>query len=359
MYDKVNDKRLNNQTLSFCKPCKAELFGAMFPVFYFCCIYDTNMENDVFKFRVLNISFGWCRVRMLINDKEINFNASYLGPNPLDSFIDACAELLLEGGEKEYYITWLREPGSLKIELHLDENSQLHLDIKDKDEDQKTIYGEWHETIPFESFVSAIISEGFRVLNALGLYGYQRSWMDHTDFPLSNLLRITGKCGELWKGDTCCTDLSKEIEILQDYVSKLSITEETKMDICTVYYESWQIQCCGSPFSVGDKIEWTCFMPLDYKNAHGIIIDFEENHHGNSSHRITGTVTKIIAERSEFPKGKREVWYERANVIHDELQHADGWESEIKDDDITERTFWGYIIELKDVVVKPITELKE
>ena len=56
------------------------------------------MGSYIFKFRVLNLSFGWCRVQMLINDKEIEYNASYLGPNPLNSFIDACAELNDEDG---------------------------------------------------------------------------------------------------------------------------------------------------------------------------------------------------------------------------------------------------------------------
>ena len=45
------------------------------------------MNNNEFRFLVQNLSYGWCRVNMLINDKEINFNACYLGPNPLASFI--------------------------------------------------------------------------------------------------------------------------------------------------------------------------------------------------------------------------------------------------------------------------------
>ena len=46
------------------------------------------MNNNEFRFRVQNLSYGWCRVNMLINDKEINFNAGYLGPKPLASLID-------------------------------------------------------------------------------------------------------------------------------------------------------------------------------------------------------------------------------------------------------------------------------
>ena len=43
-------------------------------------------------------------------------------------------------------------------------------------------------------------------------------------------------------------------------------------------------------------------------------------------------------------------------VIHEQIQHADGWESQMKDGDSTERTFWGYIVELHDVTVKPLAE---
>ncbi len=308
------------------------------------------MKKDIFKFRVLNLSFGWCRVEILINDKRIEYNASYLGSNPLATFIEACEEFMVEDGP--YYITWEKEPGTLKIDLNLDENRMLHLDIIDSNNEEN----ECHESIPYDSFLQAVISEGFRVLNAFGLYGYRRSWQNQTDFPLTSLLHITEECKEMWKGDSCCTDISKEIECLQKHITKLAITEETNMDECNVYYESWQIQCCGDPFAIGDKVEWTGFMPYGCKNAHGIILDFLENHHGGSSHRITGTVSKIIAERSEFPKGKREVWYERANVIHEEIQSANGRECELPDDETTERTFWGYIVELKDVTVKPFSE---
>ncbi len=312
------------------------------------------MEKEVFKFTVKNLSFGWCYVVMLINDKRVSYNAEYMGPNPLASFIEACAELMEYPGN--YYIKWRYHDMILKIDMNLDEDEMLHLDIFDQNEGGDTINEEWHETIPFEDFVTAIISEGFRVLNAFGLYGYQQSWQNHEDFPLTNLLRITGKCKEIWKGDSCCTDISKEIECLQFFLDKTRTIEEKSMNECMVYYESWQIQCCGKPFSVGEKVEWTCKIPSDYKNAHGIIIDFDEDHHGFPTNSITGTVTKILAERSEFPKGEKEVWYERAKTIQEELQHADGKESVKEDDDSTERTFWGYIVELHDVTIKPLAE---
>lgn len=218
-----------------------------------------------------------------------------------------------------------------------------------------------NEVVHFNAFVSSIVSEAFRVLNAFGLYSYYSSWSDHIDFPLACLLRITDiiKANKRDNSDSCFTDLSKELDCISEHIAKLEITEETMMDYCVVYYESWQLQCCGVPFSVGDKVDWTCIMPQEYKNAHGIILDFEEEHHGFATHSIVGTVSKIVAERSEFPTGKRKVWYHKAHTIQEEISRADGRESLTKGDDTTERTFWGYIVELKDVVVKPLSKNDE
>lgn len=317
------------------------------------------MNKNIFKLRVKEIAYGWCRVNMLINDKEISYCASYLGINPLESFIDACADFISLDTDGEYYCTWYDEPGSLHIELKMEEHN-LRMDIKQcADESDNEVVKEWHEVIPYDCFVNEVISEGFRVLRAFGLYGYRCSWQNQTDFPLASLLRITKKCYRVWNGDSCYSDISKEIECLQEFLPKTSsIGQAIKMDECVVYYESWQIQCCGDPFAVGDTVEWTCVYPSLTKHAHGILIDCDEEHHVGDTHKVRGTISKIIVERSEFPIGKREVWYESAGVIHEEVQKADGWESELKDDETTERTFWGYIVTLKDAEITPIDKSK-
>lgn len=28
------------------------------------------------------------------------------------------------------------------------------------------------------------------------------------------------------------------------------------MDTCIVFYESWQMECCGKAFFVGDTVKW-------------------------------------------------------------------------------------------------------
>ncbi len=318
-----------------------------------------------FKVHIQHISYGWCGIELFINDKHIKYNAGYLGPNPLASLIEVCMEFYATkaslSAEDEYdYIeedslTWQEEPGTLHLELKLDKTDKVIMDIQKRD-DIGNILDQWHETVPYEDFKDAIVSEGFRVLNAFGLYGYYAAWSDQKEFPLSQLLRLSGKLKLEWEGDYCWTDLSKEMECLSAFIKGLEIKEETHYDECKLYYESWQLQCCGDPFAVSDKVEWTCTMPEEYRNAHGIILDFVEEHHGFATHSISGTVAQIIAERSEFPSGKRVVCYQHAKTIQEEILKADGHEKDFKDDEETERTLWGYIVTLKDVKVKPLPE---
>ena len=317
-----------------------------------------------FEIHVREMAYGWTNIKLLINGQIIISDASYTGSEPLCSLIDACLSFYMTDykdeneEDEEEYLTWEKEPGSLDLDLRLDKKRQIHFDIKEYDDD-KTVLQEWHEIVPFELFRDAVVAEGFRVLNAFGIYGYSASWMGQAVFPLGKLLRLTGKLELEWNEDFCWTDLSKEVECLSSHIEKLEIKEEKHYNECTIYYESWQIQCCGDPFEVGEKIDWTCIMPTDFKNAHGIVLDFQEEHHGFATHTICGTVDKIVAERSEFPKGKRIVRYEAAQTIQEEISKANGWEKNYKDDETTERTFWGYIVTLKDAVVKPLTGVTE
>ena len=316
-----------------------------------------------FKIHVQHISYGWCGLELVIGDKLIKCNAGYSGPNPLASLIEICLDFLTsqkEGYENKGYIeetrtTWQEEPGDIILDLKLSKNNKVLMDIIKRDDDENVLE-EWHEIVSFEDFKVAIVSEGFRVLNAFGLLGYYAAWANHADFPLAALLRLTGRLKLDWNGDYCSTDLSKEIECLSSYIENIQIKEETHFDECKIYYESWQLQCCGDPFAVNDKVDWTCIMPTEYKNAHGIILDFEEEHHGFATHSISGTVTQIIAERSEFPKGKRVVYYPLAETIQEEIYEANGYEKEFSSDEETDRTFWGYIVTLKDALVKPLSE---
>lgn len=297
----------------------------------------------MFEFKVKSLICGSCDVLMRINDKTIRFNASYLGPNPLADFIDACAELPKD--DSPLYSSWAEEPGSLEIEMNLHKDGTLSLDIIEHNEVSAQ---ECHETVSFDEFKASIIAEGYRVLNAFGLRGYKREWI-MGDFPITNLVAITEDADKKNDGTT----IKHELDCIKKHTCMPKISKATHYAECVISYAAWQIQCCGEPFSVGEKVDWTCKLTAGTEN-HGIMVDFLEEHHGQETHRITGRVAKIVAERSENPGGTKVVDYETANTILKEIQYADGWESELESTQKIEHTFWGYFVTLEDVTVKPL-----
>lgn len=315
------------------------------------------------RFRTREIACGWYNFELTLNDKTICFCASYIGNNPLEEFITGCLDYLVDMEsletypdsfvETKHYITLNSEPELMHITMEFLKDNHLRFHVDKGNEDGK-IYEQWDETVTLDEFHRAIVDEGFRVLNAFGLAGYKASWNAGTEFPLAALLRLAGMSMPLSEGDSYWSDLRKELDALHARIDKPAISAPMHMDKCTVYYEAWQIQCCGDPFKVGERVEWTVLPPDDFKNAHGIIIDFQEDHHSFASLALTGTITGIIAERSEFPRGSREVIYHKAKTIKEPLDMADGWKSDYKDDDKTQHTFWGYIVILEDVTVSPL-----
>ena len=310
------------------------------------------MKQKSFEFRVREIEVGWCDVVMTINGKAIPYNASYLGVEPLASMIEICAELMQESHvDGEYHTSWADEPGSLHLSFIPNGNGILHIDIFDEITKE-----EWHEGIPFDDFVSAIVSEGFRVLDALGLYGYHAAWADHTEFPISSFLLI---CRQYDMEGICYFDytsnLAKEVEFLQQHFKRERIDSATVMDACTLYYDAWQMQCCGEPFSVGDKVSFTCIVPSHPFSIHGTIYDLQEEHHGDETHIVTGIVKRIQVEQSDTPKGKKEIDYNKISTDKRKVQCADGIIEELEDDTKV-RTLWGYIVDLEKVIVKPLKE---
>ena len=183
-----------------------------------------------FKVHVQHITYGWCGIEISINGKRIICEAGYLGSNPIASLISACLELSvteIEVGENEEYISksrivWEEEPGTMSLDLKLSRSNQVSIDIQERDDDEN-ILEEWHEGVPFDDFKQAIVSEGFRVLNTFGLYGYYVAWLDRQEFPLSQLLRLTDKLKLTWNGDNCSTDLAKEMECLSAFAEQLEI----------------------------------------------------------------------------------------------------------------------------------------
>lgn len=320
-----------------------------------------NRIFSSFMFRVKNLAHGLCPVVMRLNETTIDFNACSDGPNPLASFIDACATLLNDGDKCD--ITWKQESGSMRISLNLDDDQMIHFDINKQDGSVQ----QWHEVVPLDAFVSAIKYEGRRMLNLLGLYGYRCSWNDDTDFPLVNLMIITGAYNNKPGKGTTFSDIETETAYIQKLANTPVLLQDISMSECVVYYEAWQLNCCGEPFSLGDEVEWRCIMPRRYKNVHGVLLDFEEMHHGVSSHYVKGKISRILAEWLEFPKqlkkAQREKNYQKVPATHVEIQGARRMKERktvapTTEDSATVKVLWGYIVELEDVAVTPIIKEK-
>ncbi|NGO77893.1 hypothetical protein G6045_19840 [Streptomyces sp. YC504] len=75
------------------------------------------------------------------------------------------------------------------------------------------------------------------------------------------------------------------------------------MGAMTVWMDSWQMECCGTPFSLGERVDWAVREP-DRNWLAGVLgsqaaaqVDAAEGHHGDvdpeTTHRATGTVTGI------------------------------------------------------------------
>lgn len=315
-----------------------------------------NMEQYIFKFRVQRIEVGNCDVVMTINDKVIPYSASYLGCEPMASMIEICSEMMREvemNGEDR--IWWADEPGGLRFTFIPNKEGVLHIDIADEITKE-----EWHEDVLFDAFVTAIISESFRVLKAFGLYGYRNAWASDTEFPLSQLMLIC----ELYNMEDArrigyTSDFADEADFLKQHSFAEKYDTEKQLDECALFYDAWQMQCCGKQFSVGDKVNWTCVVPTHPEVAGGRLVDFYEDHHKDFTHKITGTVTKIISQFSDSDKGKKIISYDTEWIYEEAMDIADGWSCGRDVDDTKKRTLWGYIVELKDVTVKPLEEISD
>lgn len=123
---------------------------------------------------------------------------------------------------------------------------------------------------------------------------------------------------------------------------------------CTIFYEDWQIQCCGSPFKIGETVQWTGdTADSNIKEFH---IDFIEDHHMHGSLKIEGIVKRILAVTSEEEPHKKKYSFSEADFLFHDIDEADGYESLQEDTEKIHYIFWGYIVTLEDAKVSAINK---
>ena len=122
-----------------------------------------------------------------------------------------------------------------------------------------------------------------------------------------------------------------------------------------VWVDGWQMQCCGTPFAVGDDVEWTLSSGCDIAWLKRVVgpeiansISASEEHHGglpDGAPTPNGVVTGIRAAWSEFaalPGGDPRTLHPVAGTQElVQVDRADGWERERQG-----LEFNGYVVEL-------------
>ena len=128
-----------------------------------------------------------------------------------------------------------------------------------------------------------------------------------------------------------------------------------------VWVDAWQMQCCGDPFSVGSRIEWTLYEESDREWLIAVLGDdlaaevtHGEEHHGglpDDAPTTIGVVDRIRAVSSRFGPDPTSVSAAAPNhvpipgtAVVVEVAEADGWYAEDGD-----RHFNGYLVDLERV----------
>jgi hypothetical protein len=119
--------------------------------------------------------------------------------------------------------------------------------------------------------------------------------------------------------------------------------------------EHWQMQCCGSPFSVGSRVEWTIATLADRDHLARVLgndiartVTHYEEHHGglpDDAPSTAGVVRAIRAVRCRYERDASEPpdagYPVKGSATIKQIHSADGWDA-----DEGEAEFVGYLIDL-------------
>lgn len=125
------------------------------------------------------------------------------------------------------------------------------------------------------------------------------------------------------------------------------------MEKSVVFYESWQMECCGTPFTIGDTIKWLAYeaeclnTPVDIGK-----IDYCYEAHSsewNNLFVIEGKVEEIkILYQKYLPSENNTQLLVPADGRLVKTQSAKGFEKEMDDMEAS-----GYIVLLGEYFVRP------
>lgn len=117
---------------------------------------------------------------------------------------------------------------------------------------------------------------------------------------------------------------------------------------CKVYYEFWQMQCCGDPFKIGDTVKWPVVDKPQFSFGFEVLDDvdyvYEAHDHIVKRFHFTGVVTRIWGVYMRYEPSKEDPRF--LTPVYSKLfktNFADGNNKAVGDLELG-----GYVIELEN-----------
>ena len=124
---------------------------------------------------------------------------------------------------------------------------------------------------------------------------------------------------------------------------------------CVVFYETWQMECCGSGFSTGDKVKWIVYENNEEKTdipSEIVKIDYHYEAHTPYCERLLTLEGKVEEIKILYEKNRcyemEEDCFEGELV---ETEHVGGFEKVFNNMRAS-----GYVVILNDFTIRPAKE---
>lgn len=152
---------------------------------------------STFHIDVLELSHGWEKIRLVIDDDIIDYNASYIGQEPVSSLIEAAVGLEENNVNNAYFARWSDEPGRCCIDYFLKDGTLLlDIGIETPDQNGELVTRAKKYYMPFTQFQSEVRDLAIRVLKRYGIVGFNSNWASSDEpqevFPVGAFLRLLG-----------------------------------------------------------------------------------------------------------------------------------------------------------------------
>ena len=122
---------------------------------------------------------------------------------------------------------------------------------------------------------------------------------------------------------------------------------------CIVFYESWQMECCGKAFSIGDTVKWLVYKTEQINTPVDIgRINYYYEAHSSDWQNLFVLEAKVETIKVLYHKYKPTVSNPRLLVpVNGELveaERAEGFDKKLNDMEAS-----GYVVGLNEYAIRP------